>query len=87
MAIVDYRVEKSSLRHNLQRISEGIGLMLVLDYLFYMRWISLIWLSGLGYLWFIVRRKAYCRKRIYKLTIDFREVLDSMAVTLRGGFS
>ena len=83
----DYTVYRYSLKEWIFCIAEGILLTAGIDYLFYKSFAALIVLSPLTVLWYRIQKKQLMKKRLHRLNYDFRTALNSLAVSLRAGYS
>lgn len=83
----DYTVYRFSVREWLRVLAECLILTGGIDYLFYQSTAAFFFLAPLSFFWIRIRKKQYGEKRLKMLTYDFRTALNSLAVSLRAGYS
>ena len=82
-----YRERPLERSEKLRLAGETVLLLAAVDLLFFASLPALIFLSPLALIYIRLRKKAMLEKRLKKLNYDFREVLDSLSVALRAGYS
>lgn len=83
----DYRSYHPSTGEWARLIFQAAALCGLIDYLFYRRLLMLIPLLPLGFFYVRSLIRDLCQTRREKLLRDFREMLDSVTVALRAGYS
>lgn len=83
----DYTVYRFTLPEWIRYLAEGAALAAGLNYLFYKSLYAFIFLAPAAFLWIRARRRQCREKRLKTLSYDFRAALNSLAVSLRAGYS
>lgn len=85
--IENYDVYCFSHKERLQYIAAGFLRAAVLGYLFYKSVIGILLLSPLIYLYCKKKRKELVKKRKWRLNLEFRDGINSLAAALSAGYS
>lgn len=84
---IDYRVYRYSSMEKFLYGLEGIIGVLLFDYFFYRSWKWVIPLSPLLILFLKYKKKELCKKRKQKLSLQFKDALNSIGGSLQAGYS
>lgn len=85
--IEDYDIYQFFLKEKLRYIMEGLTITVILGYLFYKSIFGIIFLCPLVF-WYCKKKKAeLAKKRKWKLNLEFRDGINSLAAALSAGYS
>lgn len=84
---IDYSVYAMSVKEMITYLLEGIGIIALIAYVFYRSYIAFIVISPLIIVFIGNKKKELTDKRYLTLSIQFRELMNSMIASLQAGYS
>lgn len=82
-----YTEYRFSFREAVLYTAEGCALAVMINLLFYQSVYVWIFLVPVPFFWLKAKRRACINKRLKLLSVDFREALNSLAVSMQAGYS